>query len=71
MNKNKKSVLFLAIMSIMVLVMFTIYVNFLHDKPLIDAQNQQALSPDQMVIGVKSFINATTSNIKPPPQITP
>lgn len=72
MNKNQKSVLFLSCMGVMCLVMFVIYVNFLHDKPLIDAQNkqsiqQQNLTPDQMVNGIKSFITTTTSVIKTPP----
>ena len=58
-------------MGIMCLVMLAVYVNFLHDKPLIDAQNQQSLTPEQMANGVKSFIDTTTSNIKPPPPIKP
>lgn len=47
--------------------MLVLYMNFLHDKPLIDQQNNQNLSPDQMVQGVKNFINDTISTIKPIP----
>jgi hypothetical protein len=71
LNKNQKSVLFLSVMSIMILVMLTLYVNFLHDKPKIQAQEEPVLSSDQMIKGIKSFYNATTSNIRPPPPITP
>ena len=41
------------------------------DKPLIDAQRQQAvsqvnLSPSQMANGIKQFINDTSSNLNRP-----
>ena len=75
MNKNSKSILFLAIMFVLVVGMLGVYGNFLHDKPMIDKQNQQfqqqSFSPGDIINGVKGFIETTTSNIKPPPPITP
>lgn len=68
MDKNKKAATFLTIMGVMCILMLVLYMNFLHDKPLIDNQNQQQLlSPDQMVNNVKQFVNDTTSTIKPIP----
>lgn len=64
--------MFLAVMFVLVVGMLGVYGSFLKDKPAIEAQqNQPVLSPDQMVSGVKNFINTTTSNIHPPNLGTP
>ena len=69
MNKNTRSAAFLAAMGIMCLAMYFVYVNFQNDKPAILKQEQQnqVLTPGQMVQGVQNFINDTTSNLKSPP----
>jgi len=75
MSKNRKSILFLGVMFILVVGMMAVYGNFLNDKPLIIKQEQQSqgqsLSPGDVLNGIKGFFDATTSNIKPPPPITP
>lgn len=75
MSKNKKSVIFLGFIFILVIGMSVVYMNFLKDKPLIDQQNQQVqeqtFSPGDVIKGVKGFIDTTTSNIKAPPPIKP
>ena len=71
MNKNQKSMVFLGFIFVMVIGMVVLYENFLHDKPMIEKQQQEALqqnlTPDQMINGIKSFVNTTTNNIKAPP----
>ena len=67
MNKNKKGAIFLTIMSIMCILMLVLYANFLSDEKAAQAKQQQVLSPDQMVNGIKKFVNDTTSNITPIP----
>ena len=47
--------------------MLVLYANFLSDEKAAQAKQQQVLSPDQMVSGIKKFVNDTTSNIKPIP----
>lgn len=72
MNKNQKSIVFLGFIFVMVIAMGILYVNFLNDKPFIQQQNQQQnLSPNDMINGIKSFVDTTTSNIKAPPPIKP
>ena len=73
MNKNRRAILFLAVMFVLVVGMLGVYGSFLNDKPMIDAQNkqgqQQNLSPNDMINGIKSFVDTTTSNIKSPPPL--
>ena len=71
MDKNHKSILVLAIIFVTTIGMFVIYANFQADQKLIQEQQQQNLTPEQMENGIKSFINSTTSNIHPPPKFTP
>ena len=71
MNKNHKmliAVMFIVGSSIGMLILSQ---DYMRDKPLIDAQRQQAVSqvnltPDQMVNGIKQFINDTSSNLNRP-----
>lgn len=62
---------FLAMIFVMVVSMLVLYNYYLQDKPAILKQEQQGqepvLTPDQMVNGVKNFVQTTTSNIHPPP----
>ena len=69
MNKNKRAILFLGFMGMLCLAIFFVYINFQQDKPAIlkQEQEQQVLTPGQMVQGVQNFINDTTSNLKGPP----
>ena len=72
MDKNHKSMIFLAMIFVMVVSMLVLYNQYLQDKPAIEAQqnlykNQPVLTPEQMANGVKNFIDTTTSNIHPPP----
>ena len=68
MNKNRKSVMFLGFIFIMVIGMLFIYSSFQNDKSM-HTQQAQVLQPDQMLSGVKQFITVTTSNMKPVPPI--
>lgn len=70
----KKPILILIASMLMMVMMLIAYSQYLKDKPLIEEQNRQAqqqstLTPDQMVSGIKQFLNDTTSTIKPPPPI--
>ena len=67
MSPNKRATIFTIVMSMAVLAMLFLYVNFLHDKPAIEQQNQQNLTPNQIVNGTSKFIKDMTTPLQGPP----
>ena len=72
MQKKTKQVIFLCGIWVIVIVMFVTFENFQKDKPLIQqqmAQNQQNLTPDQAINGIKNFVGTIQNDTKNPPSI--
>ena len=60
MNSKGKTILLLSILWSITLASVIVFISFVHDKPKIDAENQQVLSLQEAKEGINAYFHATS-----------